>query len=193
MLSPRAVSPFERCKPRAVKVRGREAWGASPRAATPGQATDGEGPSAETHRCPPEGCRRLASPQPMEAGRRGTSVARVIPESSGSLIRIHPAPWVVSSGPRGDRSQSQMLRPVQGPHPRADVARESTSPPAGLTVTGRKAGMCGAGDRPARAGEAGGADPGLGSRGGRGAEGLGEWEWGGDGGPHTQTLLHCLR
>lgn len=150
-------------------------------------------PSTETHRCPPEGCRRLASPQPTEAGRRGTSVARVIPESSGSLIRIHPASWVMSSGPRGDRSQSQMLRPVHGPHPRADVARESASPPAGLTATGRKAGMCGAGDRPAWAGEAGGAGPGLGSRGGRGAEGLGEWGRGGDGGPHTQTLLHCLR
>lgn len=70
-------------------------------------------PSTETLQMP---SRRLQMPRLTAAhgGREeGTSVA-VIPESSGSLIRIHPAPWVVSSGPRGDRSQSQMLRPVQG-------------------------------------------------------------------------------
>lgn len=60
MLSPRAVSSFERCKPRAVKVRGREAWGASPRAATPGQATDGE---AALYRDPQMPSRRLQMPR----------------------------------------------------------------------------------------------------------------------------------
>ena len=120
MLSPRAASSFERCKPRQVRVRvreaRREAWGASPHAATPRQVTDGE---AALYGDPQTPSRRLQKPRltaahGREGARRGTSVVHVIPESSGSLIRIHPAHWVMPSGPRSDRSQSQMLRPVRG-------------------------------------------------------------------------------
>ena len=74
MLSPRAVSSFERCKPRAVRVTGREAWGASLQAAAPGQATDGE---AALYRDPQMPSRRLQKPRLTATRRQGASKASV--------------------------------------------------------------------------------------------------------------------